>query len=193
MRLLEKFWAKVDQSNDCWLWRGAINRGGYGRFYVGNAKASMAHRFAYETTVGPIPAGLQLDHLCRVRNCVRPDHLEPVTPRENVLRSDSISNRNREVTHCPQGHEYSMENLVPSALSRGARQCRTCKRRESREWYLQTRGLKVANPRRGEVPHGDQLRYRRGCRCDECRIAYIANKKARALARDNSQTPGVST
>jgi hypothetical protein len=78
------FWAKVDKTETCWLWTGAMLNG-YGKFWAG--KTVFAHRWSYERFIGPIPKGLHLDHLCRVPACVRPDHLEAVTNRENVLRS----------------------------------------------------------------------------------------------------------
>jgi len=80
----QRFWALVDKTETCWLWTGTQVRGGYGQFWLDGHK--LAHCYAYETTVGPIPEGLQLDHLCRVTRCVRPSHLEPVTASENVRR-----------------------------------------------------------------------------------------------------------
>lgn len=81
-----RFWAKVDKTETCWLWTAAIRRrSGYGVFSH-QARTMLAHRFAYELLVGPIPDGLVIDHLCRVRHCVNPDHLEPVTQRENLRR-----------------------------------------------------------------------------------------------------------
>ncbi len=77
----ERFWAKVEFTDTCWLWTGALDKGGYGFF-----QNKRAHRMSYEWAKGPIPAGLQLDHLCFVRNCVYPDHLEPVTAKENTRR-----------------------------------------------------------------------------------------------------------
>lgn len=73
----------------CWIWLGELNRNGYGRVCV-KGKRPVAHRHVYETLVGPIPEGLLLDHLCRVRCCVNPSHLEPVTPKENTLRGDAV-------------------------------------------------------------------------------------------------------
>lgn len=81
----ERFWAKVNKTGDCWLWTG-WRTNGYGRFTT-NGKNWRAHRFAFEEMRGPIPEGLQLDHLCRVRHCVNPDHLEPVTRQQNMLRA----------------------------------------------------------------------------------------------------------
>ena len=84
---MDHFWAKVDKTDTCWLWTSTLNWDGYGQIRM-QGKMRIAHRLSYETLVGPIPGGLELDHLCKVRNCVRPDHLEPVTHAENVARGD---------------------------------------------------------------------------------------------------------
>lgn len=84
-RLLDK--VEIDPVAGCWLWTAAKNNGGYGMFTFTTGWRRSAHRVSYETFVGPIPDGLQLDHLCRVRHCVNPDHLEPVTAAENTRRS----------------------------------------------------------------------------------------------------------
>lgn len=89
-----------------------------GTFYV--------HRVAWETLRGPIPDGMQLDHLCRQRACWNPDHLEPVSPRENVLRGVGITAMNAKKTHCPQGHPYDDANT--GITSTGKRRCRACGR-----------------------------------------------------------------
>ena len=83
---VERFWASVDKTDECWLWLQVLLASGYGKFYA-NGRQHLAHRYAYELLVGPIPDGLQIDHLCRVKNCVRPDHLEPVTPGVNTRRA----------------------------------------------------------------------------------------------------------
>jgi hypothetical protein len=86
----ERFWPKVDKTETCWLWVGAIGTGGYGNFYISSVgrriRSVRAHRWAYEHLVGSIPDGLDLDHLCRNRACVNPAHLEPVTRRVNLRR-----------------------------------------------------------------------------------------------------------
>lgn len=123
--LLERLLAKVRKTDTCWLWEGAKSDG-YGHMWVGSGY-SVAHRVAYELLVGPIPVGLDLDHLCRVRACVNPEHLEPVTRRENLQRGYG---HNLRVTHCPRGHEYTAENTRVSKL--GQRHCRECTRSRQR-------------------------------------------------------------
>ena len=117
----ERFWARVDKSGTCWKWQGSSSQG-YGSFSA-DGRTVRAHRYAYELTVGPIPHGLVLDHLCRVRSCVNPAHLEPVTNVENVLRGAGWAGTNSRKTHCVHGHEYTPENTVPIA---DGRRCRTC-------------------------------------------------------------------
>lgn len=95
------FWSKVQYTPGCWLWLGALGRGGYG-LSRHRGVLSVVHRVAYELLVGPIPEGLQLDHLCRVRHCVNPDHLEPVTALENVRRSRGWFNT--PAHECARGH-----------------------------------------------------------------------------------------
>lgn len=118
----ERFWAKVDADGDCWEWVGARKSSGYGNFWDGDSYA-LAHRFAYELLVGPIGPDLTIDHLCRVRYCVNPDHMEPVSLRENNLRGNTLTARNGARTHCPRGHEYDYRDPT-----RGWRRCTTCDR-----------------------------------------------------------------
>ena len=99
----ERFWAKVEKTDSCWLWTAAKNDKGYGQFSVGSGLV-YAHRYAYEALVGPIPEGLVIDHLCRVTLCVNPAHLEPVTNLENQRRGFAARPM---PTHCPKGHEYA--------------------------------------------------------------------------------------
>lgn len=117
---LARFWAKVDkQQDDCWPWLGWRNHKGYGYLSIDRGKVS-AHRLAWTLANGrEVPEGLELDHLCRNRDCVNPDHLEPVTHRENNLR------RTRLITHCPSGHEYTDETTLHRGD--GRRACRTCR------------------------------------------------------------------
>lgn len=132
MSPLQRFWAKVDVTDTCWLWTGARTGGGYGNFWTGERYAA-AHRWLYELLIGPVPEGHQLDHLCRVRECVRPHHLEPVTAQENLLRGETIPAAHAAKTHCPQGHPYDEENTIMRA--RGTRECRTCENAAQRRRY----------------------------------------------------------
>ena len=133
-----RFWAKVifpEDLTQCWLWSAYVSRSGYGWFTpFFRSNPQCAHRYAYELLVGRIPAGLHIDHLCRVRNCVNPDHLEAVTSKENILRGIGVTAQNARKTHCPQGHPYSGANLKINL--RGYRKCRLCDNRYVREWRL---------------------------------------------------------
>jgi hypothetical protein len=121
-------WARVDKSGDCWLWTGPLTRDGYGKTTF-RGQSIVPHRIAYEELVGPIPEGLVIDHLCRVRNCVNPDHLEPVTFRENVLRGVGPAAIHAAKTHCVNGHPFDEENTY---VFKRWRQCRTCNNENSR-------------------------------------------------------------
>jgi hypothetical protein len=109
----------------CWKWTGLLSHYGYGRFTVGTTQLH-AHRLAYSFFRGPIPDGLPLDHLCRTRSCVNPDHLAIVTNRTNLLCGLTTSAAHLRKTHCPKGHPYQGDNLFVD--SDGARRCRICMR-----------------------------------------------------------------
>ena len=150
--VLERFEAKFEPepNSGCWLWTAHENGLGYGQFYY-KGKPRGAHRVSYQLYVGEIPEGLVLDHLCRVTNCVNPDHLEPVTQKENLMRGVGIhkciaysktrtmESRNmkgflqasrdwhkkqREKTHCKHGHEFTEENTY--RVKNNWRNCRRC-------------------------------------------------------------------
>jgi len=125
----ERFWEKVDKSGDCWLWLGAITGAGYAEINI-NGRPVLGHRWSYEQVYGPIPAGHQLDHLCRNRACVRPQHLEAVTCRINLLRGKTITAAHAAKTSCPSGHPYSPRNTYRTP--KGFRQCRTCRAKHVR-------------------------------------------------------------
>ncbi len=122
----DRFWAKVNvgERGDCWEWTASLSHG-YGQFWIqgANPQRQKAHRVAYEMIVGPIPEGLQIDHLCRNRACVNPSHMQPVTRRENLIRGNGFAGLNDRKTHCPRGHEYIPSNTI---LWQGKRKCRSC-------------------------------------------------------------------
>jgi hypothetical protein len=116
-------WDRIERGEGCWLWTGPVDRGGYG--ICGVPDLRLAHRFVYTRLVGPIPGGLQLDHLCRVPACVNPAHLQPVTNRENARRGlHGVL-----ATSCKHGHPYTESNTrwEPTAFGQ-ARRCRVCTR-----------------------------------------------------------------
>lgn len=125
-RFMEKF---TVTDGGCWTWTGYLHANGYATFFTGTRK-QMAHRWSYEHHVGPIPDGLQIDHLCRVRHCVNPDHLEPVTARTNLMRGNTTSAAHAAKTACPQGHPYDDENTY--IHPNGSRRCRECMRARDR-------------------------------------------------------------
>lgn len=116
----------------CWEWTGAISSKGYGTLGF-QTRDLYAHRASYELFVGPIPDGLEMDHLCRNRRCINPEHLEAVTHLENMHRNPFVSARMKQ-THCKHGHEFTPENT--RRKKNGTRCCRACDqggRRAARE------------------------------------------------------------
>lgn len=120
-----RFWAKVEQTDTCWLWTAAT-RSGYGKFNAGGRVYVTAHRWSYEQLHGAVPVGLVLDHLCRVKNCVRPSHLEAVTQAENLARSIRPAKYTPEAT-CRSGrHQYAATGWYTKP-STGERECLPCR------------------------------------------------------------------
>lgn len=138
-RQLVRFEKKLtkDLKSGCWLWNGSLFERGYGRFWF-NGKIRQAHVVAYEHWVGLVAIGLELDHLCRIKKCVNPGHLESVTHRINVLRGDGVAARQAKQTSCKNGHPLSAENLYNRKNKR--RQCKICGRRYAANRYLRLRG-----------------------------------------------------
>jgi len=140
--LADRFWPKVDKNGPvhpvlqtpCWLWTASLDGKGYGQINAGRCPVRMlrAHRVAYELLVETVPQTLDLDHLCRNTICVNPEHLEPVTRQVNLLRGETNTRRNAEVTHCPQGHPYSGSNLKYTRDGKH-RYCAACNREKARK------------------------------------------------------------
>lgn len=155
----ERFWQKVDVDGPipeyapslgpCWIWTGALGGGGYGRIEVGKRPVSgtsilaYAHRWLWEYVFGAMPKGLVSDHLCRVRECVNPLHIEPVTVSENARRSPVVADICRALgraqtdkpkpSHCPEGHPYDETNTYWHA-ARNTRRCRICHSEYKKQW-----------------------------------------------------------
>lgn len=137
----ERFWPKVNKAGPiskdrpdlgpCWIWTAGLTSNGYGSFHMkvkGRWRPVRAHRFAYESLVGRIPKGLEPDHLCRVRACVNPSHLEPVTRRENFLRGSHPHAAAHNDRTCTRGHPMSEENTYYRIDRPGEWNCRVCRR-----------------------------------------------------------------
>lgn len=150
---MERFWKKVRKTKTCWLWTAMKDQNGYGRTRYKGRPSVPAHRVAYELEVGPIPEGLELDHLCRNTSCVNPSHLEPVTHAENIRRGYAAQ------SHCRSGEHRMVEgNIVVD--ENGHRLCRQCAKSRFKKWRDRNQeALKVINSR------------------------YYANNRERILAR----------
>ena len=165
--VLDRVFLQVE-FGDCWEWLGRLSPSGYGvtsERRDGKTAGVFTHRVVYEHLVGPIPDGLQIDHLCRNTRCCNPEHLEPVTAHENVRRSFGLAHFNALKTHCPQGHEYSPENTYVRRRPDGTpseRCCRTClarrsTRRRQRVGRPSKAGRKAPCPHCNEVMHPDSI------------------------------------
>lgn len=142
-RLPAWFWKDCERgAGGCWLWTGRTNGAGYGLYFHGpKGHLVLAHRRAFEALHGPIQD--ELDHLCKMRNCCNPAHLEDVTRRENVLRSNNMGARNARKTHCDRGHPFDEANTF--RLGNGGRGCRTCRREYQRDSYRRRKSGRISN------------------------------------------------
>jgi hypothetical protein len=200
---LDRLWSRFSANEDgCWIWTGPLFKAGYGKFYLGQVNV-YAHRVMYMIFVGGIPKGLHTDHLCRVRECCNPEHLEVVTCRENIMRSPiAPAAINASKTHCKRGHPLSGNNLAVDI--NGGRHCRTCMITSARQRQATVNGtplneapIDTATPyaprrRRGadacakghvldsQNTYTDPKGYKH---CRACRAAATARSEARKKAR----------
>lgn len=145
---LDRLLAKVSRNAEgCWLWTGWINDNGYGEI-ISFGKKIRAHRAMYQLVVGLIPEELVLDHLCRVRHCVNPEHLEAVTHQQNILRGVGATAVHAKKTHCIHGHEFSEANTIHRKRGRG---CRTCQRQGKRAAYAKNPQKILAQNKAGQL------------------------------------------
>lgn len=138
---------RIDALGVCWEWTGYTDPRGYGRVNtkISRTTTPLVHRVVWEALIGPIPEGMTLDHLCRVRHCVNPDHLEPVTPAENTGRGyvgQINGSRRRSATHCKNGHPFTQENTYhyefrPGVMGRYCRACRAANERKRQQLIKQ--------------------------------------------------------
>lgn len=135
-----RLWSIPEPNTGCWLWLGVLSEDGYPKMVV-KGRRVFAHRVAYSEMVGAIPDGMQLDHLCRTRCCVNPDHLEPVTQQENIARGRA-GEHNRSKTHCPSGHPFDETNTRWHVTTRRTwRSCKTCDTQEQRDRYARRKAV----------------------------------------------------
>jgi hypothetical protein len=191
-----RFWAKVDVA-DCWRWTAAKTPDGYGIFRLTRGKQVRAHRWAYEHLVGAIPAGLTVDHLCRVRNCVNPDHMDLVPPGTNTLRGYGPSALNRRRERCAKGHEFRQRKKQ--------RVCWTCQLEHINAWSAKQRraagvpvGKGAHNKAKTECSRGhlfDEANtyitpkgYRQCRTCIRAQLREFKRKKREALRATASQS-----
>ena len=144
--LQQRLWDKIDKNGPvsshrpdlgpCWIWKGHLSSKGYGLVW-NRGRNERAHALTYKLLIGPTPKGLEPDHLCRVRNCANPFHLEFVTHKENVLRGEGLCAKNAKKTQCINGHPFTLENTILTGIGRA---CRECGRKRCREYMREKHG-----------------------------------------------------
>lgn len=136
------FWSKKSEGSECLLWTGSVDRCGYGKFMSADMRGeTLVHRAAYKIWCGAIPDGLEIDHKCRVRNCINPSHLRAVTHAKNVSFADyKTTHRNSVKTHCKRGHEFDRSNtIIEFSASGAARKCRECRKIARNKRYIKAK------------------------------------------------------
>jgi HNH endonuclease len=185
-RLPPRFWSKVipEPNTGCWLWLGGRNnQDGYGSYGVSARRSQVAHKACYEILIGPVPGGLELDHRCRVRCCVNPDHLEPVTHRVNVMRGAGMAARNAAAINCPVGHPYDDGSRTARNGWRVCKICETLRARARSDARKEARRiLRIAVGdvcRRGHpfTPDTTIINVRGGISSRECRVCKYARTR----------------
>lgn len=133
----DRFWSHVDAEGDCWLWTDYVDPHGYGRFNEARVRYWRVHRYAWHHLVGPIGDGLVLDHMCKVKICLNPDHLRPVTQTENTMAGESFSAKNARKTHCKNGHELTPDNIYKNG--KNGRRCKICQKADAKRYRQRQR------------------------------------------------------
>jgi hypothetical protein len=181
MNLLRYLWSRLRVApNGCWIWTRSTTHAGYGQFRC-DGTMKYSHRAMYEVLRGAIPAHLELDHICRNRRCCNPDHLEPVSHRENILRGCSPIALFAKAEHCIYGHAFTPENTIHV---QGGRRCRECKKQRDRRYWERKYGTRGnAQARKTHCPQGHPYNelntylHKRRRHCRECMKARSAAQK----------------